>query len=124
MRGGPSLAAWRTRAGLGFWQVLEVEALQPHRLTCACCPRPRHATVPCALRPGEAGLVDIRSTDWSEEVAPFWGAVIRSALTGRGVAGLLKAGWTTIKAALVMPLMQQGFRMGLIKFVLITATQP
>ena len=40
---------------------------------------------------------DIRVADWSEEVAPFWGAVIRSALTAEGVAGLLKAGWATIK---------------------------
>lgn len=38
--------------------------------------------------------------DWSDLVAPFWGRVIRSALTGRGMAGLLKAGWTTLKGAL------------------------
>ena len=31
---------------------------------------------------------------------------------------------TTIKGALVMPLMAQGFRMGLIKFNLIVATKP
>jgi len=58
--------------------------------------------------------------DWSDLVAPFWGRVIRSALTGRGMAGLLKAGWTTLKGALVMPLMAEGFRMGTIKFNLIT----
>ena len=43
------------------------------------------------------GLTDIVMDDWSEEVAPFWGAVIRSALTGQGWAGLMRAGWTTIK---------------------------
>ena len=44
-----------------------------------------------------AGLTDIRRDDWSASVAPFWGAVIRSALSVRGVRGLLGAGWKTIK---------------------------
>lgn len=43
------------------------------------------------------GLTDIKTADWSNEVAPFWGAVIKSALTSEGISGLLKAGWTTIK---------------------------
>ena len=29
--------------------------------------------------------------------APFWGAVIKSALSTQGFSGLFKAGWTTIK---------------------------
>ncbi|GLI70558.1 hypothetical protein VaNZ11_015480 [Volvox africanus] len=66
------------------------------------------------------GLVDIQTRDWSEEVSPFWGAVIATALTSEGVTGLLRAGWTTIKGALVMPLMAEGFRRGLIKFNVIT----
>lgn len=70
------------------------------------------------------GLQDIKTADWSNEVAPFWGEVVKSALTSEGILGLLKAGWTTIKGALVMPLMAQGFRMGLVKFVLITGTKP
>ncbi len=45
----------------------------------------------------EHGLEDIQTRDWSEEVSPFWGAVIATALTSQGLAGLLKAGWTTIK---------------------------
>jgi SAM-dependent methyltransferase len=44
-----------------------------------------------------AGMADIRRADWSEAVAPFWGAVIRSALSVRGLRGLLGAGWKTIK---------------------------
>lgn len=68
----------------------------------------------------EHGLEDIQTRDWSEEVSPFWGAVIATALTSQGLAGLLKAGWTTIKGALVMPLMAEGFRIGLIKFNVIT----
>mmetsp|Transcript_20355 Transcript_20355/g.51570 ORF Transcript_20355/g.51570 Transcript_20355/m.51570 type:complete len:350 (-) Transcript_20355:357-1406(-) len=71
----------------------------------------------------EAGMKDVRTADWSKEVAPFWGAVIQTALTPRGMAGLLQAGWTTIKGALVMPLMAQGFQMGTIKFELITAVK-
>ncbi|GLC72181.1 Tocopherol O-methyltransferase [Pleodorina starrii] len=70
------------------------------------------------------GLTDIQTRDWSEEVSPFWGAVISTALTGEGLAGLLRAGWTTIKGALVMPLMAEGFRRGLIKFNVITARKP
>ena len=45
--------------------------------------------------------IGIKTADWSVEVAPFWGEVIRSAFTSEGFSGLLKAGWTTIKGALV-----------------------
>ena len=40
---------------------------------------------------------NIQTADWSEEVAPFWGAVIKSAVSADGIRGLFKAGWTTIK---------------------------
>ena len=70
------------------------------------------------------GLEDVRVDDWSEEVAPFWGAVIRSALSVRGVLGLLGAGLSTIRGALVMPLMARGLRMGLVRFALITGVKP
>ena len=43
------------------------------------------------------GLQGIKTADWSEEVAPFWGAVIKSALSAQGFMGLFKAGITTIK---------------------------
>ena len=69
------------------------------------------------------GLQDIRVADWSAEVSPFWGAVIRSALSLEGVMGLLKTGWSTIQGALVMPLMAEGLRKGTIKFALITAVK-
>lgn len=68
----------------------------------------------------EQGMQDIRTDDWSEAVSPFWAAVIKSALSTRGFAGLFKAGWTTIKGAVVMPLMARGLKRGLIKFNLIT----
>ena len=47
----------------------------------------------------ENGLQGIKTADWSEEVAPFWGAVIKSALSTQGVLGLFKAGLTTIKVS-------------------------
>ncbi|OVA18418.1 Methyltransferase type 11 [Macleaya cordata] len=65
-------------------------------------------------------MQDIKSADWSEYVAPFWPAVIRSALTWNGLTSLLRTGWKTIKGALAMPLMIEGFQKDLIKFAVIT----
>ena len=48
------------------------------------------------------GLQGIKTADWSEEVAPFWGAVIKSALSAQGFMGLFKAGITTIKVTMVV----------------------
>ena len=70
------------------------------------------------------GLTGVRAADWSAEVAPFWGAVIRSALTPRGLAGLLKAGWETARGAAVMPLMATGLKRGTIRFALVTGVRP
>lgn len=69
-------------------------------------------------------LEDIKAADWSEFVAPFWPAVIRSALTWRGITSLLRSGWKTIKGALAMPLMVEGYKKGLIKFAIITCRKP
>ncbi|KAL5979574.1 Gamma-tocopherol methyltransferase, chloroplastic [Asimina triloba] len=38
-------------------------------------------------------LLDIRSADWSDNVAPFWPAVIRSALSWKGFTSLLRSGF-------------------------------
>lgn len=65
-------------------------------------------------------LQDIKRADWSENVAPFWPAVIRSAFTWKGFASLLRSGWKTIRGALVMPLMIEGYNKNLIKFAIIT----
>lgn len=72
----------------------------------------------------DIGWQDIQTADWSEAVAPFWGAVIRSALSGRGLQGLFKAGWSTIQGAWAMRYMQKGYRSGLIRFGLLQATRP
>ncbi|KAJ8555186.1 hypothetical protein K7X08_012682 [Anisodus acutangulus] len=69
-------------------------------------------------------LQDIKSADWSENVAPFWPAVIISALTWKGCTSVLRSGWKTIKAALAMPLMIEGYKKGLIKFAIITCRKP
>ncbi|XP_019184230.1 PREDICTED: tocopherol O-methyltransferase, chloroplastic [Ipomoea nil] len=65
-------------------------------------------------------LQDIKAADWSENVAPFWPAVIKSALSWKGITSLLSTGWKTIRGALVMPLMIEGYKKGLIKFAIIT----
>ncbi|XP_057779118.1 probable tocopherol O-methyltransferase, chloroplastic [Salvia miltiorrhiza] len=69
-------------------------------------------------------MEDVKSADWSDYVAPFWPAVIKSALTWKGITSLLTSGWKTIRGALVMPLMIQGYNKGLIKFAIITCRKP
>ncbi|GMJ11329.1 gamma-tocopherol methyltransferase, VITAMIN E DEFICIENT 4 [Hibiscus trionum] len=67
---------------------------------------------------------DIKTDDWSEHVAPFWPAVIRSALTWKGFTSLLRSGFKTLRGALVMPLMIEGYQKGVIKFAIITCRKP
>ena len=70
------------------------------------------------------GLQGVRTDDWTDDIAQFWPAVIASAFTWRGFTGLFRSGLTTLRGALVMPLMSLGYKLGLIKFGLITATKP
>ena len=72
----------------------------------------------------ELGFGDVRTDDWSAAVAPFWGEVIRSALSVKSVVGLVKSGPATLKGAWAMQYMQSGFRRGLIKFAVLTARKP
>lgn len=69
-------------------------------------------------------LQDIKTADWSENVAPFWPAVIRSALTWNGLTSLLCSGWKTIRGAFAMPQMINGYNKGLIKFTILTCRKP
>ncbi|KHN11747.1 tocopherol O-methyltransferase, chloroplastic-like [Glycine soja] len=69
-------------------------------------------------------LQDIKSADWSPFVAPFWPAVIRTALTWNGLTSLLRSGLKTIKGASAMPLMIKGYKKDLIKFSIITCRKP
>eukprot|EP00211_Chloroparvula_japonica_P014277 CAMPEP_0119134904 /NCGR_PEP_ID=MMETSP1310-20130426/18187_1 /TAXON_ID=464262 /ORGANISM="Genus nov. species nov., Strain RCC2339" /LENGTH=239 /DNA_ID=CAMNT_0007125747 /DNA_START=1 /DNA_END=720 /DNA_ORIENTATION=+ len=113
-------------------RVLEAgeEALRPDEQKllddiCEAYYLPRWASVADYVEIAEGlGLEDVRTADWSREVSPFWGAVIRTALSWEGVRGLFGAGWKTIKGALVMPLMARGLQKGTIKFNLLTATKP
>ena len=70
------------------------------------------------------GLKGVRTDDWTNDIAQFWPAVIASAFTWRGFTGLFRSGLTTLRGALVMPLMSVGYKLGLIKFGLVTATKP
>ncbi|GBG78815.1 hypothetical protein CBR_g28039 [Chara braunii] len=72
----------------------------------------------------DLGLEDIQTADWTEFIAPFWPAVIESAISVQGLVGLLRSGLKTIRGALVMRLMVEGYKKGLIKFALITCRKP
>ncbi len=62
------------------------------------------------------GFKNVCAADWSLAVAPFWDAVIRSALKWKNVNGLISAGMSTIKGAWAMRYMKKGFHDGTIKF--------
>jgi tocopherol O-methyltransferase len=71
-----------------------------------------------------AGFQAVASDDWSQAVAPFWNAVIRSAISWRSVAGLLRSGLGTMKGAWAMRYMTRGYRMGTIKFGVLQGKKP
>ncbi|OAY78103.1 putative tocopherol O-methyltransferase, chloroplastic [Ananas comosus] len=69
-------------------------------------------------------LEDIRRADWSENVAPFWSAAVQSGMTWRGIISLLKSGWKTIKTALAVSLLIEGYNKKVIKYNIITCRKP
>ncbi|MBD1910545.1 MULTISPECIES: methyltransferase domain-containing protein [unclassified Leptolyngbya] len=69
------------------------------------------------------GFQNLRTEDWSTAVAPFWDVVIDSAFTPAALVGLVQAGWTTVRAALSLGLMQRGYQTGLVRFGLLTGTR-
>ena len=72
----------------------------------------------------QAGFEEVIAEDWSASVAPFWRAVIQSALSWQAVKGLLISGWPTIKGAWAMQYMQKGFRDKVIEFSVLSARKP
>lgn len=72
----------------------------------------------------EVGLTNVATADWTQAVAPFWGAVVRSALRPAGARGLLQAGWPTIRGAFAMNFMIRGYRSGLIRFGVLRGGRP
>ncbi|CAK0793838.1 unnamed protein product [Prorocentrum cordatum] len=73
---------------------------------------------------GGLGMVGVRTTDWTEQIKPFWMAVILTALQPRGWWAMARGGLETLRGALVMPLMDRGYRTGTIKFGLLTGQKP
>ncbi len=67
----------------------------------------------------QTGFKNIKTEDWTDEVAPFWKAVIKSAFSWKSVTGLLKAGAPALKGAWTMRYMTEGYKRGLLKFALL-----
>eukprot|EP00439_Symbiodinium_sp_Y106_P078238 s489_g17.t1 len=74
----------------------------------------------CHIATEKLGMTGIRSDDWSKFIAPFWSAVIQTALQPRGWWALARGGLETFRGALVMPLMNRGYRTGTVRFGLMT----
>jgi tocopherol O-methyltransferase len=72
----------------------------------------------------EMGLLGVKSDDWSSFIAPFWRAVMTSAIRPRNFLSLVRTGKTTVKGAVATLLMLRGFQKGVIKFALITGQKP
>ncbi len=72
----------------------------------------------------EVGFAQIKTADWSQQVAPFWDVVIDSAWDPRVWWSLLTSGWSTIRGALALNLMADGYRSGLIRYGLLRAVAP
>ncbi len=70
------------------------------------------------------GFQQISSDDWSSHVAPFWSAVMDSALDPAILVNVLSKGWTTIQATLALPLMSQGYASGVIQYGVLTGLKP
>jgi len=69
-------------------------------------------------------LQNIKTADWSENIAPFWPTVTNQPMTWGRIMLLLKSGWKAIKSVFAIPLWVKGFDEGLIKYVVITAQKP
>ncbi len=118
------LATWchrETDSGLGALTPDEIKQLQEiYRVYCLpyVIPLSRYRAI--AL---DCGFKNLQVDDWSMAVAPFWDLVIDSAIAPQAIIGLLQAGWKTIQGALSLNLMREGYRQGLIRFGLISATK-
>lgn len=64
----------------------------------------------------QSGFQDIQVDDWSLSVAPFWYKVVESMFEPKALRGLLRTNQQTIRGALAVGLMIQGYQSGLIRF--------
>jgi tocopherol O-methyltransferase len=67
------------------------------------------------------GFAEVQTDDWSDAVAPFWDAVIKSGLDPRNWPGLLRSGIGTIRGAWAMRYMKKGFASGAIRYGVVSA---
>nr|GME03562.1 gamma-tocopherol methyltransferase [Ipomoea batatas] len=66
-------------------------------------------------------LQDIKVADWSENAAPSWPALRKSALSWKGITSLLTSGWKTLSGTLALQRMViEGYKKGVIKYAIIT----
>lgn len=71
----------------------------------------------------QSGFQNIHTADWSAAVAPFWNIVIDSAFDPSAIFGLLFSGWDTIRGALSLGLMSEGYKSGLVRYGLLCASK-
>ncbi|CAO2831657.1 unnamed protein product [Amaranthus hypochondriacus] len=67
---------------------------------------------------------DIKVADWSKYVEPFLPALIRSSMSWKGLKAVMRSGWKTMKRVTVIPVMNKGFKTGLVRFAIITCRKP
>ncbi|MDX2273222.1 MAG: methyltransferase domain-containing protein [Cyanobacteriota bacterium] len=72
----------------------------------------------------QTGFQYLKLADWSKEVAPFWDLVMESAWDMKVIWQLLTKGWPTLRAALSLRLMANGYASGLIRYGLLTGIKP
>jgi len=66
---------------------------------------------------------NLRTVDWSKQVAPFWDVVITSFLTPETFLAVWRSGLTTLTAAMSLRLMSRGFASGLVRFGVLVGTK-
>jgi tocopherol O-methyltransferase len=66
---------------------------------------------------------NLRTVDWSKQVAPFWDVVITSFLTPETFFAVWRSGLATLTAAMSLRLMSRGFASGLVRFGVLTGTK-
>lgn len=68
-------------------------------------------------------FTDVRLEDWSDTVKPFWGAVLASALTPKGLMALVSGGLPMLRGAYGGLHMRSGLSSGLVRYVVFTGTK-
>ena len=69
----------------------------------------------------DIGWQDIRVADWTDQVKPFWPAVLLSSLSWKGIKECIR-NRTVREGAFAIILMMMGYSIGLIRFGIITGT--